>query len=188
MVRLHLACGLFLFVGLVACSSLRRVTPTLPVATPTPTLTPTAVVSDSGPGCYYVWATKELPQLSQTLQAAMQTIVKGASGSAYGFGEDCVASDGTRKFLAMETDFRVRLPVQDLSNEEAMGNLIAATMQVIEALPPSQIEGPRPGRVEFEFAAGSAASLRLVVQIDRFRVQGEGLTGAALFNLFYTKP
>ena len=61
-------------------------------------------------------------------------------------------NSGDATFHAMETDFRVRVSVDSLGDEEALGGAIRAVMTAIEELPPEQIVGPRPGRVEFEFS------------------------------------
>lgn len=139
-------------------------------------------------GCYYVWAYQDLPDLSPSVAAGMQAIVTGATGSAYAFGEDCVAADGTRKFLPMETDFRVKLPASDLKDEAALGNLISSTMTMIERLPPNQLAGPRPGRVEFEFDAPNGNNLRLVVDLARYRSEASGRSDTEIFRLFSTSP
>ncbi len=182
------ACLLLLGAALGACSALQPRTPTpLP---PTVTPSPTSVAGDagSGQGCYYTWATQELPETSQTVARSMDAAIKGSSGSAYAFGEDCVADDGSRKFLAMETDYRVRIPAQDLTDQAALGDAMAKTLHVIETIPPEQVAGPQPGRVEFEFYAPSGQSLRLTVEIDQYRSEATGLDGQALFRLFYKAP
>lgn len=161
--------------------------PSLPSPTSSPTPIPAAGES-STTGCYYVWATQELPELSQSMQEAMQAVTPGSTGRAYAFGEDCVAADGTRRFLAMETDFRVKLPVQDLQDEAALGALISATMGAVGRLPQSQLAGPRPGRVEFEFVAADGTSLRLTVDIARFRSLASGVSDTEIFQLFRTPP
>ena len=150
-----------------------------------PTIPPTA------PGygeCYYIWATQDLPQLSDTVNSGLKALDPKSSASAYAYGEDCVQADGTRTFIAMETDFRVKVPVADLSDKESLGNLIAKVMTVIVSLPTSQIEGPRPGRVEFEFSVANADSRRLNVDIATYRAQGAGMQGAPLFDLLNTAP
>ncbi len=174
---------------LAACATLGPATPTVEARATIETPTPTPAGNGSGVlACYYVWASQELPALSQTLQRDVQAVAAGASGSAYAYGEDCVSADGSRKFTPMETDFRMRLPVSDLANETQLGDLIGAAMQVVERIPADQLVGPRPGRVEFEFFSANAASLRLIVDIDRFRQEAGGVTGARLFRLFHTAP
>ena len=53
----------------------------------------------------------------------IRAIDPAASGNASYYGEDCVYADGHSTFSAMETDFYVRIPVDDLTNEEAFGGL-----------------------------------------------------------------
>ena len=64
---------------------------------------------------------------------------------AYAFGEECRMEFGDATFHAMETDFRVRVAVDFLSDEEVMGNSIRAVMTGISAIPQEKIVGPRPG-------------------------------------------
>ncbi len=167
-----------------SASTVAFVTPSL-----TPSLTPTSTPSpSSATGCYYVWATQNLPDLSALVQSGLQTVATGAMGNAYAFGEDCVAADGTRTFLAMESDFRVKLPVKDLADDLALGNLINSTMAMLDQLPSGQIAGPRPGRVEFEFVTSAGESLRLTVDIARYRAEAKGLDGVSVFRLFRSTP
>ena len=91
-------------------------------------------------------------------------------------------------FLAMETDFRLRLPVQDLGDETALGNELARAMALIEELPTEGIPGPRPGRVEFEFYTQDSESLRLTIEISRYRAESPGLEGAVLLRHFRPSP
>ncbi len=181
-------CLLLVGAELWACSPLRPSTPTPLPPTVTPSPTSVAGNGGSGQGCYYTWATQELPETSRTVARSMNAAITGSSGSAYAFGEDCVADDGSRKFLAMETDFRVRIPAKDLTDQTALGDAMATTLHVIENIPPEQVAGPQPGRVEFEFYAPSGESLRLTVEIDQYRSEATGLDGEALFRLFYKIP
>ena len=48
--------------------------------------------------------------------------------------------------------------------------------------------GPRPGRVEFEFYSGADSSLRLIIEIDRYRAEAQDLEGAELFKHFRPAP
>ncbi len=157
-----------------------EVVPTLTVAPP-----PSSPTAPASPGCYYQWATQELPELSQRVNRMLGALDAGASGSAYAFGEDCIQPDGTRTFSAMETDFRVRIGVSTISDHETLGNKMAEVITALEGLPPADIPGPQPGRVEFEFYANEAQSLRLTVEIDKYRAEGTSLRGIQLFQLFY---
>jgi hypothetical protein len=135
-----------------------------------------------------VWATRELPELTARLQAEFARLDAGIQASAYAFGEECRHDDGTVSFLAMETDFRVRIPVTSLADEASLGAWISRAMSVVVGLPASEVPGTRPGRVEYEFYLDESASLRLVVEISRYREEAEGLEGASIFQLFRSGP
>jgi hypothetical protein len=163
-------------------------TPTIQATEPAaPTATPTSAPS-SYPGCYYTWATRELPELSSKVNAALGSLELATSGSAYAFGEDCVHDDGTKVFNAMETDFRAQVEVLSLKDEQVLGDGIAAVMKVIQQFAPEDPEGTRPGRVEFEFIDKARTSLRLIVDIARYRNEASALSGASLFRHFYSSP
>jgi hypothetical protein len=186
--RLASAAALIAFV-MWGCSGLAT-TPAPPKATsplsPSTTASVAPTVTTTSPGygsCYYVWATSDLPELSKRIDSELKVVNPDFSGSAYAYGEDCVQADGTRTFTAMETDFRVQLAVADLSDKESMGNWVARIMSVVLAVPASELQGPRPGRVEFEFATAQAESRRLNVDITTYKAQGAGLQGARLFDL-----
>jgi hypothetical protein len=139
-------------------------------------------------GCYYVWATRELPELSTALRENLMQAGGALDGSAYAFGEECRADSGEVTFLAMQTDFRVRAHVDSLENEAALGNSIRAAMTAIEALGDEQLSGRGPGRVEFEFTAPDGQALRLIIEVTRFRQEAGNLEGSALFGLFQASP
>ncbi len=136
------------------------------------------------PGCYYSWATRELPEVGQILQARLQPLGDGIRASAYAFGEDCRHDDGTIDFLTMEADFRVQVPVREPGDERELGTWIAAVMSAIDSIPASDIPGPRPGRVEFEFTLVGGESRRLTIDISRYRAEAPGLEGAELYRHF----
>jgi hypothetical protein len=156
-----------------------------------PTETSKAVVPPtdvSYAGCYYVWSTLELPELSREFDAALNNLGPGASGSAYAFGEDCTRSDGSRTFSAMETDFRAKVGVSNLHDENILGNSISNVMSIVLALPTGDVPGAHPGRVEFEFVSSDGQSLRVQVDIARYRSEGTGIRGARLWRMFYSAP
>lgn len=179
--------GLLLTLSLTACSPAAPASPTLPV-TPVASDDPTKVPPDlSSPGqtnCYYVWATRELPDLTENIQQAFEQVDRNIRASAYAFGEECRSADGTASFLPMETDFRVRVPVAGLDDAAVLGGWISRALSIVEAVPASEVEGTRPGRVEFEFYVDEFAALRLIVDIQRYRDEAIGLDGASIFELF----
>jgi len=135
-------------------------------------------------GCYYVWGTRELPILSQMLQSRLAAADSLIRTSAYAFGEECRHEDGTTTFLTMQTDFRVRIPVDSLTDEAAMGDRIGRVMAQIGSLPVDEVPGSRPGRVEFEFFVGEIQSMRLNIERSRYDTEAPGLEGADLFEHF----
>jgi len=139
-------------------------------------------------GCYYVWATRELPQLSQKFNRLLQEINPDLAGSAYAFGEDCVYEDGHSDFLAKETDFRVFVSVKSLRDEAALGTWILVAMRALDELPPAEIPGPQPGRVEFTFEKNKAEELRLQVSIREYRDLPPDLSPAEIFRKFHINP
>jgi hypothetical protein len=156
--------------------------PTVVTTSPTPpAATPTATSAQAAT-CYYVWSSRDLPDLSQELNRELRAVDPALSGGAYAYGEDCVAADGTRTFSAMETDFQIHAMVGDLADKERMGNAIGDAMAVIAKLPPSELQGPQPGRAEFEFVTSTSDSLRLNVDIAWYGNQAAGLKGAGLFE------
>ncbi len=110
------------------------------------------------------------------------------TGSASAYGEDCTYADGHSTFSAMETDFQVKVTVPDLQDESSLGNWVIKAMDVINKLPPDELAGPQPGRVQFEFDKSASENLFLNVPIDVYRSQAAGLSGAEVFKLFNHNP
>ncbi len=131
-----------------------------------------------------MWATRELPELSSELQAQLSDAGLLVDVRAYAFGEDCRMESGDAAFHAMETDYSLIVHVHSTSDEVALGEAVAEAMAVIDQLGPGLILGPQPGRVEFEFIAQGSNSVRLNIEIARFRQEAAGLEGAALFRHF----
>jgi len=187
-------CILLLTLFLAACSpALEKSRAPLSPPAPSKIVTP-AATAGSPPatpgaiGCYYAWATRELPDLSETVQISLGRLDGDILASAYSFGEECRADDGTVSFLPMETDFRVRVPVTTLEDEAALGVWISRVMSVLETLPVSDVPGPRPGRVEFEFHVDESTALRLTVGVSRYHDEAVGLDAASVFELFRRGP
>ena len=81
----------------------------------------------------------------------------------------------------METDFNITLPVSDLSDEAVLGEWIVKVMQVIQAIPPDQIIGPRPGRVGIRFES-NGESQDVSFYIDQYGALPAGLGNAELYQ------
>ncbi|NOH02557.1 MAG: hypothetical protein HND47_11680 [Chloroflexi bacterium] len=153
-----------------------------------PTETETATPSSSIPNCAYTWAYHDAPGLTEMLDAAVKELNADAGAHATQFGEDCIAADGSAAFGVMQTDFYVRLPVEDLTNEEAFGVWISEVMQVVTQIPREQIPGPNYGFVEFLFEKNENERLVLRVPIQQYLTEAQGRTGAELFRMFYQQP
>jgi hypothetical protein len=128
-----------------------------------------------------MWASQNLTDLTLDLQDAIRSIQPEAQAYAFAFGEDCVYTDGRRTFTAMETDFNVTLPVSDLTDENALGEWIVKTMQVIEALPKEKIVGPRPGRVTMIFTAAAEQKF-LNFYIDKYQSLPKDMAGWEVYQ------
>lgn len=137
--------------------------------------------------CAFVWATHDAPELTESFDAAVKALDPQASGRVDFFGEDCVHEDGTSTFGAMETDFHVRLPVDDLGREEEFGNWVAQVMAVVTGIPRDEISG-NYGFVEFWFEKNEADHIVFRVPIPQYMEEGQALSGAELFRKYYTPP
>jgi hypothetical protein len=139
---------------------------------------------ESGPAqCAYIWAYRDAPELTEKLDAAVKALNPAASGRAQLFGEDCVYTDGHSTFGAMETDFYVRSPTDDLTNEEAFGNWVAQVMPMVLEIPREEIKG-NYGFVEFWFKKNEAEHVIVRVPIQKYMNEAQDKTGVELFRLF----
>jgi hypothetical protein len=152
---------------------------------PTATDIPTAV--EVVGQCGYMWATHNTNELSAMIDEEIRAIDPAASGNANYYGEDCVYADGHSTFSAMETDFYVRIPVDDLTNEEAFGDWVTQVMKIVIAFPREQIQG-NYGFVEFWFEKSEGEHVIVRVPIQDYMDGTHGITGAALFRMFYSPP
>ncbi len=83
----------------------------------------------------------------------------------------------------METDFNVRLPADDLTNEEAFGNWMKQVLDIILQIPDEEIWNP--GYVEFWFIRDDTENLIVRVSVQQYRDEAQQKTGTELFQLFY---
>jgi hypothetical protein len=136
-------------------------------------------------GCAFSWAYQDAPELTKKLDDAIKKINSRASATATIFGEDCIRADGSKTFGAMETDFKVRLPVDDLTQHEEFGNWIKEAMQIVTEIPREELSGPKDGFVEFWFEKSEAENIILRVPIKKYLDEAQEKTGVELFNYFY---
>jgi hypothetical protein len=132
--------------------------------------------------CGYQWAYQNLPELSSSVQKSIQALQPEAQATAFAFGENCIRADGSvAGFTAMETDFNITLPVAELTDESELGEWIIKVMQVITAIPPDQIVGPRPGRVSLSFQSGGEQKA-VNFYINQYQELPPGLSSAEIFQ------
>jgi hypothetical protein len=155
--------------------------------TQTPIITDTATSTPFDEPCAYVWAHQGAPELTQKIDTAVHDLNPAANANADLFGEDCVYTDGRSTFGAMETDFYVHLPADDLTNEEAFGNWVAQVMQTVIQTPREEIQG-NYGFVEFWFEKSDAEHVIVRVPIQKYIDEAQGKTDAELFRMFYVAP
>jgi hypothetical protein len=130
--------------------------------------------------CAFTWAYHDAPELTAKLDAAVKAINPAASGRAQLFGEDCGYADGHSTFGAMETDFYALSPVDNLTDEEALGNWVAQIMPIVSKILREKIQG-NYGFVEFSNTDGQVF---IRVPIQKYMNEAQGKTGAELFRMF----
>lgn len=159
----------------------------VPVSMTVPAATDIPTAAEAVGQCGYMWATHNADELSAMIDEEIRAIDPAASGNVSYYGEDCVYADGHSTFSAMETDFYVRIPVDDLTNEEAFGDWISQVMKIVIAFPREQIQG-NYGFVEFWFEKSEGEHVIVRVPIQKYMEGTHGITGAALFRMFYNVP
>lgn len=177
-------------IALQTVSAPQQDLPLTPPLTDSPTTTEEVLPTDTPAvqGCAYSWAYHDAPELTQTLDIKIKEINPDAIATVTQFGEDCLKTDGNVTFGVMETDFTVRLPVDDLTKEEELGNWVAQVMQVVIAIPREEIPGPNYGFVEFWFEKNETEHIAFRVPIQEYLATAQDKSGAELFQMFYAPP
>ena len=137
-------------------------------------------------GCGFQWAYEDLPELSEEFQRSIQALQPEAKARVYIFGEDCIHLDGSKTFLAMETDFDITLQVNDPTDDSALGDWIVKIMQVILEIPKERIVGPRPGLVRIVFQFGDQ-SRGVNFYVDQYQALPPGLGSAEIYRSLQTQ-
>ncbi|HSL44728.1 MAG TPA: hypothetical protein VK897_14925 [Anaerolineales bacterium] len=177
--------GALLFWTLILCACTTIPVSPQPVplsATDTPFAIPTTAVPPDTQNCGYQWAYQDLPELSSSFQQSIRALQPDAQAYAFAFGENCILNDGSvARFIPMETDFNITLPVGDAASDEQMGEWIVKIMQVIEAIPTEQILGPRPGRVSIMFQSDTTQR-GVNFYRDQYQALPPGLSNAEIYQ------
>jgi len=160
------------------------ISPVLETESPPPQTEPPA---SQGQECGYQWAYHNAPELTNAFDADIKELNANASGRVEFFGEDCIRADGTSTFLPMETDFYVRLQVDDLSKEAEFGDWLAKVMEIVLQIPQEQLSG-KYGFVEFWFEKSETEHRTFRVPIQQYIDEAQGKSGAELFQMFSPQP
>lgn len=135
------------------------------LVTPTPAASETAASAQSFPSpaaentsaaCAYVWASQPLDELSSALLASLQASgLNAESAAASAYGENCVDAGGAAlSFSAMQTDYSIRLRVDDLQDEPRLGQMLYVVLLNLQArFPLETTPGPNPGQITLIFSA-----------------------------------
>ena len=161
-----------------------------PTQTPSATFAPLTISppTRTEEACGFVWAYKDLPDLSKLIQKKLREYQTGANARAQAFGEDCVYSSGKSEFHALETDFYVTLRVDDLKDEDELGDWISRIMPELVIIPRDKLMGPQEGFCEFKFTKNVNEFVIVRVPLEKFRTEANRLKGAELYRLFSVKP
>ncbi len=135
--------------------------------------------------CGYQWARQPLPEVSQQIQKYLvEAGLSEVNIRAEAFGENCLNSDqSVQRFLPMQTDLFLMIPVSDLQ-PETIGNWLEKTLAILEKVSVDSLPGPMSASayITFEFSAnGEKFSLRLQ-RPHAFQPLDEGRRGLELYQ------
>jgi len=181
---------------LAACSptllSTTQAGETVPVSLPTKSSPVTGAVGTMTDqtqmptqACGYQWAYQPLPEVSQQYQhlfdeAGISEVILRAEA----FGENCLNADqSVQRFLPMQTDLYLKIPVSDLT-PETIGTWFGKILPILEQVSPDSLPGPMSASayITFEFTAnGEIMNLRLQ-RPQAFQPLDEGKRGLELYQ------
>jgi hypothetical protein len=155
--------------------------------TQTAIITNTVAITPSEEPCAFVWAYRDAPELTQKVATAVHALNSVSSANAELFGENCVYADGHSTFGAMETDFYVHLPADNLTTEVAFGNWMAQVMPIIVQIPREEIQG-NYGFVEFSFEKNNKEHVIVRIPIQQYIADKQEKKGQELFDMYKSRP
>lgn len=144
-------------------------------------------VPGSANPCAYTWAYKDLPEIGAEFQAGARAVLPEAKAHATAFGENCVAADGSATFNAMETDFYLLSAVDDLYDNERLGEVVEKILVITDGFAPPRVPGRQAGFVEFTFWNGSEQRILRVPISEGKQFREQGLHGAQLLEAIETQ-
>lgn len=153
-------------------------TVTLPAVTLTDTPTPQQP-------CAFQWANQPLPELSARLQELFDAAgLAEVTVHAAAFGENCVLPDGqVERFLPMNTDLYLEIPVEDLNDAERLGEQLKPVIETAADIPADWLPGNgQIGYLGPSFLAGEGVQRLWFPFTHAQKVLADGLTGAELIQ------
>ena len=184
-----LAVALLVLTGCAAVSQAIQ-TPTSP-ATPVPTLilntiVPSVMDTPSDPSvCAYVLVSKDAPDAAAMINQAYRSAnFTNIDVRAAAYGENCIDTNTNRvvSFSAMQTDIYLTVPVQDIHDEQALGNWVARLTPVIDLVPAGQLPGPNPGNISVQFIDSSGTVTLWFPRKSAQELIQKGIDGSALYE------
>jgi hypothetical protein len=172
---------LFIFALLLAACN-------LPAASPDLTTVPATAVPYQQ--CAFNWATRALPELSASVQAAMEAAgLENVTATAEAYGETCSTGRPaeTPSFGAMETDFRLTVKVANLTDRDELGSRLEKILIVLDQFPVGTTPGPQSGHVGVSFQADDGQLNLWFHRADGKSAREQGLKGAALLDQLTNK-
>ncbi len=140
--------------GAIVSDQVDTLTPQKNVTLPVPSNLETSGATLSYQDCYWNWATKSLAEETTILQTAIDKEgLSKVTGTTEAYGENCIdpATNSVARFAVMETDFRFTVEVTDLSDTQALGELIFRIIGVLQNFPEETFPGAHPGYVGMRF-------------------------------------
>lgn len=190
--------SLVLLIVFVCVSACQPITPAVLPATSTSTLPepgevtpvplPEGVVTPapSDLPCAYVWGSQELPDVARAVEESMRDVglPEDIEVNASASGENCIDPEtgSSVRFLAMQTDFTISIPVDSVDNDQELGEWIEEMLPVFSRFPSGEVPGPSLGRVQIRFLGKSAEkSLSFPLENGQALLR-DGLRGSALYR------
>ncbi len=118
--------------------------------------------------CAYMWANQFLPEESRKIEKLLiQAEFENLRVVAEAFGENCVTAAGENiRFAAMQTDLRLFVKVQSLSNQTELGNLAGRLLKIVFEISSNDLPGTQPGYIGIQFTSDQDEVLNLWFKRD----------------------
>jgi len=149
-----------------------------------------ATTSTIAQKCYFVWASRPLPDLSEKIQTAFtEAGQEGISVIAEAYGENCndAQTNTPVSFGTLETDFRITARVADLKDKDDLGKTLEKILEVLDAFPIGKVPGSEPGTIAISFHDGKD-ELNIMFSVTAGKsARTMGLHGAALLEKLQKK-